>query len=692
MSNTNNQDLSISGLWRKNASRDPATDLASMIDAARIISKSLKPDTDVVFAGMKVANTDQKKIILSAAGLGEQHPIPGDVVDRKLGEVVHRIGHMIFAPEDTGRLRAQAGISWNDPDNASLLNSITDVFEDIQLDNLMTAYPGYHEYLRRERQANLAEYDLDMLTKPLQTQCDRIDMVNALVYLALSGGKLPQNINQENMQTLANVADLATKMIAHKMSKRDAIVAAYREIHKLPAHLNHDDDGTMQIPDTDQQSSVPQTQPDQEQSDDSSGSGQGEESDGQESGDQSDDKPEQQDGEAPDGSEESGDGEAEESGGQDDGAEQEEPEETGDTEPTSGNSEAQDPDEMEPDENGTGSGDGRTETDESEPAEPTESGDIEPEPEPEPEQPKFEQVNLASHLDDMVDDNTELDEKTANEVSDAVQNNSQDLSQLISYLAKDSNQTIMAYTPDEGADIVNEARQKTYNTEQKLRRVLQDFRLKRTRDYRGLRSGRVSSRRLYRVAYNDERVFQRRDHPDEINMAICLLFDLSGSMASYSDLIYQLVVAMSDAFSKEKVDFMAVGYSNQTGKVFIPRLYDREINKVKLDLNKEWGGTPSYEGIAAAVAQLQRLTGNKQKVIIHFTDGHPNSYNTGEISQLLRDARKQNIMDFHIYLGGMSGAAPDWFCNLYGQDAMALNDVSQAPDIIDKLIRRKLGI
>jgi nitric oxide reductase activation protein len=232
---------------------------------------------------------------------------------------------------------------------------------------------------------------------------------------------------------------------------------------------------------------------------------------------------------------------------------------------------------------------------------------------------------------------------------------------------------------------------RTSSAEEKLRRILQDYRQKRTKDYRGLLAGRISARRLHRVAYGDKRVFQRRDKPELVDMAVCLLMDLSGSVSIYRELIEQITVAMCDAFKKERMEFIALGYSGRHSIVSIPRLYDREVGKVNLGLEKEWVMTPSYEGLAAAIGQLLRLAGRKQKILFHFTDGEPNNGGRQAIADLLVGSRTKGIIDIHVCLTS-SGFTTERFRELYGEDTLFINEINQLPDIVDIKLRERLKI
>ena len=575
-----NIDQSLSDLWRENRSRDPGTDLASILDGSRIMAQSLNPEVEVTFSGIDVADTAKKQIYLSPSMLGDKYPIPGDIVDCLLGLTVHEVGHTLFSENNTeyiDELAKKAGYSRYSYGSDYLdFRSLANVFEDIYIDYLMNGYPAYKDYLQKERAWALGKFNPDSVIKPLRAKCTRADILNALIYLNLTDGKMPQNISQENLEILSKMVTYINKMCTKEIDKDSAVSNAWGIVEELPVTLSAEERGFGKMED------------------------------------------------------ETGAGEPEEA------------EETPDQE---------------------------------------EAGEVEPEMD----------VDLVSRIDKLVDDKTELPDDLAEEVSEAIIEKRHDLSQLLSYLAKDSRRTIIAYTPPEDAERAAKARAKTASAEEKLRRILQDYRLKRTKDYRGLLSGRISARRLHRVAYGDRRVFQRRDKPELVDMAVCLLMDLSGSVRVYRDLIEQITVAICDAFKKERMEFIALGYSGRHNIVFIPRLYDREVGKVNLGLEKEWVMTPSYEGLAAAIAQLLRLAGRKQKILFHFTDGEPNNGGRQAIADLLHGARIKGIVDIHVCLTS-SSFTPEKFKRLYGEDTLFINEISQLPDTVDKEIRKRLKL
>jgi len=673
---------SMSVLWRVNASSDAATDLVSVLDGARILAQSLAPNTEVVYSGMKTAGTDRKKIYLPPLVLGNEHPVPGELVDVFLGTTVHEIGHILFSPnkEDyirqltnsvnmirntRGRAIHSTTVTVLSTNDRRLFRHLIEVFEDMYVDHLMTGFPVYREYLAREREYNLGIFDVASVITPLKDKCSRMDMLNALIYFTLFGGKPPADISLHNLDVLAGILTEATNMSMGKSDKDTCIIRAWQKLCELPEFVDHDQDPNFKPPAPTSVPPIPGTDVKQDNTSDK----QDKPDDKKDTGDDAGDK------------EDTGDTEDK------DDEEKDESEEPGDT-PENG-----EPDKVEEDGTDDG-GDTSANDDEDKPAESDEPAD---------DRPVWKPQDLAKKLDSLVDDDTPMDSDLAKDVSNAIIEKRDDLTQLISNLAGESQNTILAYTPEDDGTAAATARLHTSTAEERLRRILQQYKLRRTKDYHGLREGRISTNRLHRVAYGDTRVFQRREQPDEIDIVVCLLIDLSGSEQMNQELLSEIVCATSDALKKEKVEFIALGYSITSDKVYVPRLYDKETGKVMLNLEKEWGFTPSYEGLAVAIAQLLRLGGNKRKVLIHFTDGQPNSGNTDKIPELLTEARRKGIADIHLCVPGSdtssamfqqlygSDTSSAMFQQLYGKDVREIHDVNEVPELIEKELREKLN-
>ena len=623
--------MSMSDLWRENKSKDPGLDLVSILGAARVMATSLAPDVDVTFAGVKGAKTDRKTIMLSAKVLGDEHPVDGDKVDCLLGLTVHELGHVIYSPDKRQLLKAIDKKLRKIRPKAVV--DIMEILEDVYVDHLMSALPGYRDYLRVAIQYAVSNISADKITGILDRPVTQQEMLNAFAAIALADLPIPANILPQNMAVLSKLVAIAQKLCTKSISREKAILESWKIISGLPERISPEDKLSSKM----QEDSPGRQEPDQSQDDDM----------GDESGSE-------------DTTEDAIDGDQQ----QDDVEEKEEPLEETDRDSRDNALEKGD---KQPDKDDAESGLGSSDDD----------------------SPESNDISISQIINADIDRKVELEPDVADDVAQALIDKREDLTQMLSLLAKKAADTVIAYTPAEDGWSVAKARRETQQVEEKLRRILQDLRLRRTEDYRGLYSGKISARRLYRTGYGDKRVFQRRERPGEINMAVCLLMDLSGSVRGERSLIEQVVVAICDAFQKEKLEFIALGYSGHEGIAYIPRLYDRECGKIHLGLEslKMWGGTPSYEGLAAGIAQLLRFGGNKPKVLFHCTDGMPDYPGRWAIPDLLKDARQKGILDVHISLGEPSSS----FKEIYGEPAV-IENISELPGIIEKQLRNKLGI
>lgn len=626
----------LSDLWRENRSSDTGCELASILNAARVMARTLVGhDIQVYFAGIGSAHTDLKKITLTSSGLDEHCPQDGNTVDYLLGLTVHEAGHILFSPDKHElRRRIEKDImrisGYAKAYHArEIVEHIMAVLEDIYIDYVMSAFPNYRDYLNKQIRQSLDEIDEDGVAYMLYEGTQK-GVVNAILYYALSGKQVPKDTPVSVLDAMSKFLNIAMLMCQHKLAREKAIVKAYEVISKLP----------------EQKAQEPQSPPTAQR--DTKG-----------------------DAEKP-----SGDGEEEDT-------EEGETTTPEDTKGEAAKDDGDDKDEAEDDEDdGESKGEaaeGEANGDETDIPSPEMSQDGEPEGE-------TEEAEDVPYLDDIINEpinkKQPLEKDIARDVADALVNQRQDLTQMVSLLAdKSRGSKVLVQMAEADAMALARAQEGSSSVEESLRRVFQEFRLKRTKDLRGLQSGRVSARRLHRAGYGDDRVFQRRERPDKIDMTVALLMDCSGSVSGHADLINQTIVSLVGAMRKENVEFIALGYSSFSS-IYILRLYDRETGKVLLGSNdKKWSMTPSYEGIAAAVAQLLRLGNTKNKVLIHFTDGMPD--HSDGIPELLEKARGQGIQDIHIGLGQVASAQ---FTELYGR-CIRIDTIQDLPDVIEKVLR-----
>lgn len=668
----------LSDLWRTRRSNDPGEELSSILDGCRVIAQSVIPDSQVIFRGVRTAETDLKRIFVSPLFLEKDgiYPVPGDKVDVILGLTVHEVGHIMFSPEKEQLLKTIIHKANAVMSDAFWINKLMGVLEDIYVDHLMSAYPGYRDYLRRERDFTIGEFDSQSILTPLKsdTDCDRKDMLNALIYFSLIGGKIPPDISQGNLLRLGEIFNYVNLLCTNKIKREDAVLKVWDIFKKIPNKTDHTET-TQKM--QQEQDTAKQQKTEQQPS----------------AGNKADDEPEDSEdkavsSEAPEPTDESGDIESGE-GNEPDKTESESDESDDETESEPSNEESGDNSEKDDD----GSGEPDSEPKDEDTELPTGTVGEKPEEQEIPKPIEYKDQDLSAKLDNTVNDKTDLSMELAEEVEKVMSNDNKDLNQTISYLANKSRSAIESVIPDENVPEVVEIRSSTNDIEEKLRRILQDFRLKRTKDFRGMLSGRVSNRRLHRVGYNDFHVFQSRIRPDEIDMAVCLLMDLSGSVSRYRQLIEQVVVSLVDALTKEKVEVVALGYSSAVNSNII-RMYDKDLGKVHFGLQgpKTWGGTPSYQGLAAAEAELLKFARNKHKIIFHLTDGSPNGDGSSYIPELVKDMRDNKGFSVINIALSHNGKVNTTFQRFYGEDARAISSISELPDFIDKELRKELKI
>lgn len=628
-------ELALSDLWREIRSSDAGIELAHLLGAARVMAQSLIPTVDVAISGMEYAHTDRATIYVSAKNLNT-FPLPGDSVDYFLGLTLHEAGHCLFSPDKQAlmsRVMQKLGFK---PE----VKSLVEILEDLYVDHRISAFPVYRDYLHKYTQMELGKIDQKAIFAPLLGHPIRMEMLNALFFCGISG-IIPPDIPLANLEKLAGLMDISHKLAAGSLTREKAIYDAWEILSSLPGKRNEPEKvkyPEQKSPDSSETGSM-STEPDKPNNPP-------EPSKKYPAKENNDGEPEK--------------GEDEDTGGDD----EEKPEEEGDEEPDD-------------DEESTWESPGESPSEQAE----SESDDDEVEL---PLQPP----DLASILNAPVTKKDKLDSKTAEDVSMAIIERREDLTQMVCALAGKSRFEVITFTPQPEAPL-DAIRKKTTEAEENLRRIFQRFRDKRTAYYRGLYSGKLSTRRLYRAGYGDERVFQRKERPEEIDLALCLLMDCSGSMSLHKQFIGEIVVALSDALSKEKAEFMVLGYSyNGSGRVNIARFYDRE-GGLSLGLDKQlWDSTPTYEAIAAAIAQLLKLGGNRRKILVHYTDGGANTGNTNAIPELLDKARVEKVEDYHLVPPLLLASS----LRLFGEGHVrSLEMLENLPHVVEEILSTKLG-
>jgi len=98
---------------------------------------------------------------------------------------------------------------------------------------------------------------------------------------------------------------------------------------------------------------------------------------------------------------------------------------------------------------------------------------------------------------------------------------------------------------------------------------------------------------------------------------------VSGSMRSSMSFVWATAAVFAESLIHKKgVNFLALTYTGGYFNVQTTRICDREMGKLCLGNVDQGGGTPSGPALASIKVLMERMP-ERQKVIIHFTDGIP---------------------------------------------------------------------
>lgn len=206
----------------------------------------------------------------------------------------------------------------------------------------------------------------------------------------------------------------------------------------------------------------------------------------------------------------------------------------------------------------------------------------------------------------------------------------------------------------------------------KLERALMS-KQQRDWDY-GREAGRLDSRRLASAYAAKPNVFKARDDRAEMDTALTLLIDLSGSMdvRRKATIAQQVVISMCEAIDRTGIEYEVLGFNNVTSWIpgvprpthdrwlhgnkysrvtplhmYIFKAFDERLNEAKgplstIDMLAD-GDNSDGEALLCAFDRL-RQRNERRKVMIVFSDGMPVSYGdfgNAHLRRHLKDVVKQ---------------------------------------------------
>jgi hypothetical protein len=194
---------------------------------------------------------------------------------------------------------------------------------------------------------------------------------------------------------------------------------------------------------------------------------------------------------------------------------------------------------------------------------------------------------------------------------------------------------------------------------------------------RGLKTGKLDSRRLYR-AHTTGTVFKQKEFfPESTEWNILLLLDASGSVRWCWSFIEGLYAALVEALAEGTPHLQVYAYKESEMVCELTKIYKDHCLYTLLPS----GATPTGEAVIAAALMMPE-TG--QRLIINVTDG---LWNTGvDTWYALEYCRRQQI-DL-VTLG--FGSGEDALELQYGKDFELVRAVEDLPRALEALLRRKL--
>ncbi len=212
----------------------------------------------------------------------------------------------------------------------------------------------------------------------------------------------------------------------------------------------------------------------------------------------------------------------------------------------------------------------------------------------------------------------------------------------------------------------------------KLKRVVRSVAQRTSSFNRGLKSGKIQRRRLYR-AHTTGAVFQQKHHEFELRNDIVILVDATGSMADptkwhKTEVIYQTLFSAIHAYSRNARIF---AYNEVRNACRISELYQGGRMLTVLPHGK----TASGEAIIATA--ISTKSKNRKRLIIHITDGASN-WGCG-VDEAIAYCKKRGGR--LITLGvGCSASAKQSLRDEYGKLVEFVDDTEKLPRLLGALL------
>ncbi len=214
----------------------------------------------------------------------------------------------------------------------------------------------------------------------------------------------------------------------------------------------------------------------------------------------------------------------------------------------------------------------------------------------------------------------------------------------------------------------------------RLKNVFQYYAERVKKTNRGLDSGKIDRRKLYR-ALIDGRCFKIEQMIAEFSWNFTVVIDASMSMAGFKwRIVENTMNALHKALQGYQNRLSIFGYFEWDGVCIVSELLRKDV----LYSIAPTGRTPSGQAILAAALLMPRET-KKRKFILHITDGESNS---GVDVRYALDYCKQENIDMVTL--GCGYKDKDILIEQYGKRLQFLDTIEELPKAVENLFQRIL--
>ena len=278
---------------------------------------------------------------------------------------------------------------------------------------------------------------------------------------------------------------------------------------------------------------------------------------------------------------------------------------------------------------------------------------------------------------DQVKEEHIINEETWEDVNVELARGSKDLTPLIQKIC-DNDEKVMRTTITNFTAPANAATDR--HLVMRLKNVFQYYAERVKKINRGLESGKIDRRRLYRAPI-DGRCFKIEQMIAEFSWNFTVVIDASMSMAGFKwRIVENTMSALHKALQGYQNRLSVFGYFEWDGVCIVSELLRKDV----LYSIAPTGRTPSGQAILAAALLMPRES-KKRKFILHITDGESNS---GVDVRYGLDYCKQENIDMVTL--GCGYKDKDVLIEQYGKRLQFLDTIEELPKAVERLFQRIL--